>query len=141
MAECDEKECYLCKLMTETQLKERKAARKRWKNKKSKGKSASARTDGTLVRGIGNQIHADIFNTKENDFNPRIEDTDRENAFRYCRPGTVLPMLASELELKLYDESKLELELLHQRDSFLLEYEKERKRQVKRGQESLVCTI
>ena len=38
--------------MTETQLKERKVVRKKWKNKRAKGKSASARTDGKLVRGI-----------------------------------------------------------------------------------------
>ena len=31
IAECDEKTCYLCKVMTETQLKERKIARKKWK--------------------------------------------------------------------------------------------------------------
>ena len=55
---------------------------------------------------------------KEKDFNPRIDDIDREHAFRYCRPGTVLPMLASEIELKLYDDQKLERELIHQRDSF-----------------------
>ena len=98
--------------MTETQLKDRKVARKKWKNKRAKGKSASARTDGKLNRGIGNQIHADILNTKENDFNPRIDEVDREHAFRYCRPGTVLPMLASEIELKLYDDQKLERELI-----------------------------
>ena len=113
-------------------------ARKKWKNKKAKSKSASARTDGKLNRGIGNQIHADILNTKENDFNPRIDDVDREHAFRYCRPGTGLPMLASEIELNLYDDRKLERELLHQRDSFLLEYGKERKRRVKKGEDSLM---
>ena len=136
IAECDEKQCYLCRIMTETQLKERKVARKKWKNKRAKGKSMSARTDGKLNRGIGNQIHADILNTKENDFNPRIDDIDREHAFRYCRPGTSLPMLASEIELKLYDDKKIERELIHQRDSFLLEYSKERKRRVKKNEES-----
>ena len=47
-------------------------------------------------------------------------------------------MLASEIELKLYDDSKLEQESLHQRDSFLLKYGKERKRRVKKGKDSLV---
>ena len=124
--------------MTETQLKERRVARKKWKNKRAKGKSAAARTDQKLVRGIGNQIHADIFNTKENDYNPKIDDVDREHAFRYCRPGTSLPMLASEIELIMYDDQKLERELIHQRDSFLVEYSKERKRRVKKNEDSLV---
>ena len=48
-----------------------------------------------------------------------------------------MPMLASEIELKLYDDQKLERELI-QRDSFLLEYSKERKRRVKKNEDSLV---
>ena len=47
-------------------------------------------------------------------------------------------MLASEIELKLYVDHKLERELIHQRDSFLLEYSKERKRRVKKNEDSLV---
>ena len=33
----------------------------------------------------------------------------------------------------MYDDQKLERELIHQRDSFLLEYNKERKRRVKKN--------
>ena len=66
LPECDKKTCYLCKVKTEVQQKERKIARKRWTNKMLKGKTA--RTDWKLNRGIGNQIHAALINTRENEY-------------------------------------------------------------------------
>ena len=47
-------------------------------------------------------------------------------------------MLVSEIELIMYDDQKLERELIHQRGLFLVEYSKESKRRVKKNEDSLV---